>query len=728
MKTCNYWAFVMFTMLFFGPNVNGQTISGEEDFNLQNSSVPHEFCGTDYFHNQQMKNDAGYRARYQEGVERIQKVASQKRTSPDGIMQVPVVVHVMHKGEPVGTGTNISDEDVVKGIQYLNNYWRKMPGTQGDGDGVDMKIEFALAIQDERGNCTNGIDRVDMSGVPAYVNNGVNRQGTGGISDYTVGGGVNSLKEYSIWDPTKYYNVWIVDEIDNKNCYTGGSFIAGYAYFASSHGNPRDGSVVLICSYLSESSSTWAHEMGHAFNLPHTFNGDNPETGKCGDDGIADTPSHIRTSSFEPSIYRECDNSDRNDCDPNFNQVVNPDTGFTRGEGNHQDHMHNYMDYTGCDSEFTGGQRAVAQDALRNMRTSFLTSPALIPPTTATVDFISKGNSACKGGTLSFFDASTCTPNAYTNESYDNITFLWTFDNGRDTPYTSTQQNPTITFDNAGVYDVTLAVTNPQGTTSTTKTDHIIVNSETAISTGNCVFSSRNNGRDFNNGVTKVSLNTIHNNTSTFIPTNATNDFICSYKTTLEVDKPYDLSVNYRGRTGGRQFVEVWIDWDNNGSFEISNTSGINERVLVDDIEAGSSTQKLVSVTPPTSAVRNTLLRMRVASEYNKVPVMCGEGRAQRADDYGIYVTDGSLSVNDLSESDDVFKVFPNPTETYLNMSLKKDLSISAYEIYDISGKSVLSNAKATGNQVNVSNLSKGFYFIKVSVEDQILTRKFIKK
>ncbi|MCB0371127.1 MAG: hypothetical protein KDD45_17340, partial [Bdellovibrionales bacterium] len=248
-----------------------------------------------------MKTDIGYRNRYLQIKDQIQQLQLQKNPV-NGIYQVPVVVHVMHKGEDVGTGTNISDEDVKLGIQYLNNFWRKVAGSHGDGDGVDMQIEFTLAIQDEDGNCTDGIDRVDMSGVTAYVDNGVNRNNSNGIDDYDGTGGVNSLKEYSIWDPTEFYNVWLVDEIDNANCYSGGSYTAGYAYYSSAHGQPYDGSVVLICSYLDDADVTWAHEMGHAFNLPHTFDGDN-DGANCGDDGISDTPAHKRTSFFDPSIY-----------------------------------------------------------------------------------------------------------------------------------------------------------------------------------------------------------------------------------------------------------------------------------------------------------------------------------------------------------------------------------------------------------------------------------------
>ncbi|MDP5027704.1 MAG: hypothetical protein NWQ14_05715, partial [Flavobacterium sp.] len=214
---------------------NAQTLNPVSPTPTQNTNK--EFCGTDFFHNQKMLTDSVYRARHLKSIKSFENITTnQQRQQNNGIYQIPVVVHVMHKGEQVGSGTNISDDDVKKGIASLNNYWRKLNGTFGDGDGVDMKIEFVLAIQDENGNCTNGIDRVNMSGVSAYVNNGVNANGTSGINDYDASGGVNSLKEYSIWNPNLYYNVWLVDEIDNANCSSSGSFTAGYAYYASAHG------------------------------------------------------------------------------------------------------------------------------------------------------------------------------------------------------------------------------------------------------------------------------------------------------------------------------------------------------------------------------------------------------------------------------------------------------------------------------------------------------------
>jgi len=326
-----------------------------------------DFCGTDHLHNQKMQNDSIYKLRYLEIIENIKQAQKLKPIFNGETLQVPVVVHVMHKGEDIGVGSNISDDEIIVAIESLNNFWRKVSGTEGDGDGVDMEIEFVLAVQDELENYTNGINRFDMSFVSQYVNNGVNNSSTGGITD-------DELKQYVNWDPYKYYNVWIVDEIDNANCYSGGNYTAGYAYYASAHGSYFDGSVVLNCALLDGSNSTWAHEMGHAFNLAHTFGSD---LYSCGDDGIDDTPIH--KCSLYDDLYWDCDNNDVNACDPTFNAQMSPEHF---GNGTHQDHINNYMDYSSCPDEFTTGQRNLALNTLITIRASYLAengNTALVP-------------------------------------------------------------------------------------------------------------------------------------------------------------------------------------------------------------------------------------------------------------------------------------------------------------------------------------------------------------
>ena len=228
-----YLFYIVFLILF---NFNSycQELKSISNTSAQNSNVLVELCGTDEIHKQKIKNDREYRLRHSQTLENIKQAQLEPKSSGE-VYQVPVVVHVMHKGEPIGEGTNISDADVRTGIQYLNNFWRKMPGTNGDGDGVDMQIEFALAVQDENGNCTNGINRVNMSNVVNYVDYGIDYYFSGlGIPDLDSDTEINSLKEYSRWDPSKYYNLWLVDEISGENCFNNdGNYISGYAYYAS---------------------------------------------------------------------------------------------------------------------------------------------------------------------------------------------------------------------------------------------------------------------------------------------------------------------------------------------------------------------------------------------------------------------------------------------------------------------------------------------------------------
>jgi uncharacterized protein (TIGR02145 family) len=70
-------------------------------------------------------------------------------------------------------------------------------------------------------------------------------------------------------------------------------------------------------------------------------------------------------------------------------------------------------------------------------------------------------------------------------------------------------------------------------------------------------------------------------------------------------------------------------------------------------------------------------------------------------------------------------KIYPNPTTTTLNIV---GLTITAIaEVYDISGKQLLTKQLNT-NQIDISSLAKGLYFIKLSTEVGSVVRKFVKE
>lgn len=438
-----------FTLLLIGLLI--MSLTGIAQLTIQNTSTSTntiEECGTDAIHQQLMATDPIYKQNM-DAFNNLMK-SSAVNNKMGTLYRVPVVVHVMHKGEAVGSGSNISDASIRQGIRQLNERYRKVAGSLGDGNGVDVEIEFALAVRDESNNCTDGIVRYSMTSHSNYMNFGLNRNNSNGMDE-------SVLKGLSRWDPNEYYNIYLVYEIDDNEC---GFGIQGFAYLAGAHGSSVDGMVQLACKFAENGNTTLTHEIGHAFNLYHTFQGDNGGS-QCptgSGDFCNDTPEHIRSSS-------------------NCVVATNSCTG-----GSSSDHIHNYMDYSSdaCQNEFTSDQRTRARTALTGTRASFLTSNgnlSLTPPASPTADFSASTTATCLGNAISFYDESTCIPNTFQNSSWPSISFLWTFDNGVQTPTTSTLQNPTITFANAGTYSVTLQVTNASGSNSTTKVGYISISS-----------------------------------------------------------------------------------------------------------------------------------------------------------------------------------------------------------------------------------------------------------
>lgn len=246
-----------------------------------------EHCGFDVLHATRMANDENYRKQMNDMEFKIKAILnSQKQNyrSQSPIYDVPVVVHVIHLGEAIGTGTNISDAQIKGAIQTLNNEFRNSNGT-----GVDMQINFCLAVRDPYGNPSTGINRVNGTVVPKYS--------IGGISNpyYNTCGNEKAVKDLSKWPFESYLNIWVVSKICGGN-------ISGYATFQS--GSVYDG-VVILSTQITATKITLTHEVGHMFNLFHTFNGDGtivtipgphfcPADTACSDNGdrVCDTPPH----------------------------------------------------------------------------------------------------------------------------------------------------------------------------------------------------------------------------------------------------------------------------------------------------------------------------------------------------------------------------------------------------------------------------------------------------
>ncbi|WP_274474837.1 M43 family zinc metalloprotease [Mangrovimonas aestuarii] len=252
------------------------------------------------------------------------------------VIRIPVVVHVIHNGQAVGVGPNISDAQVLSQIQVLNDDYRRAMGTNGYNthpDGADTEIEFYLAETDPNCNPTNGIDRVDMS---AYATS----WGGSGASSNTN----TILKPQTIWDSSRYLNMWTVQwssagllgfgQFPGGNAMTDG-VVMGYQYFGSND----DPNVTLGGAY--NLGRTTTHEVGHYLGLYHTFQGGCNGSG----DGCADTPSVDDANYGCPTWHSSCGTPDM---------------------------VQNYMDYTddSCMNVFTNDQKARMLAVLANERSS----------------------------------------------------------------------------------------------------------------------------------------------------------------------------------------------------------------------------------------------------------------------------------------------------------------------------------------------------------------------
>ncbi len=589
---------------------------------------PVERCGFDALHQQLMQSDPAYRDRTL-AFDAAARAQGGSFTRSLSTYKIPVVVHVME----TGTGlTVLTDGQIRNAIKALNQRFRKVAGTAGFGSGVDVGIEFVLAVRDPNGNCTTGITRTNMTGNATYMASGVFRQ-SAGITDA-------ALKALDVWDQTRYYNIWAVSEIDGND---GGSGIQGFAYFASSHGTSLDGCVMLANQMADPTSTVLTHEIGHALDVYHTFEGDAngtacPNNSPCGTQGdqVCDTPPHIRSAS-------DCNTSGTNGCDANSSNSL---------------FVVNYMDYSSsdCQSMFSSGQAARMTLALTTARASFLAAngnTALVPPGAATMDILCSAAILCgTGQSVTLYDNSRCVPNTGLPDSeFPGISFSWTISNGVNT-YNSTAQNPTFTLASAGVYNATLTTTSAQGVSTVTENGIVVVATAPVAA---CTPTSANPSANYGLTVSRVKFNTLDNSTSTGI-NGVYQNFSCSQSTVVARNGSYPFSITVNGSTNnGTEVYEAYIDYNNNGTFE-------NPAEL---ISIGSSavvgTVVSTNVTIPNTAVQNTLLRMRVYGEAASLTASertCGVALlVGDVEDYGVYVS-SSLAAVSIAAS-------PSTTITY---------------------------------------------------------------
>ena len=656
------------------------------------------------------------------------KGSSEKAT----VYKIPVVFHVLHNNGI----ENISDEQIFNALTILNRDYRLLNADANNvqsefaGMPADIEVEFLLATKAPNGACFKGITR---------TKNAISYDGS------DEGNQVDAIKAgndvfQGNWPGNKYLNIFICAEI-------GGA--AGKTTKPSGwSANQMTNGIWVLHNYVGSigtsspyTSRTLTHEVGHWLNLDHTWGGNNNpgNTTSCTtDDNVQDTPNCIGVTS----------------CALNSNTCNSDDAywlGIT-GVTTMKDNVENYMDYSYCSKMFTLGQKTRMRTALQSnstgranvVSTANLTAVgAGITPYLCKADFTTDRTTICVGDAISFED-----------DSYNAVTgWNWSFNGGQ--PATSTAQNVIVTYNQPGLYSVSLSATDGATNDSEVKTNYIRV-----LPTSSTIpyWEGFEGYSSLNNLVNWEVLNQENNNAFTIENTTGYSGSQCAKLVNFGqapsnvdelISSPMDLSVipltgsvtlsfrySYRKKTSADyEYLKVFITGDCGDTWVQRKTLGGNQLSSLTATSSWKPTSQADWVTVHVTNVTSNYFSQNFKFKFR----FEGEGGNNfYLDDINLYAGSSSnevvMGLNQFNESINDLSLYPNPTDGELNVSFSASKNNDMqFQVLDITGKIIQNNVV---NAVQGSNLvlldtqifAAGSYFLKVISDDHFKTLPFVIK
>jgi gliding motility-associated-like protein len=394
--------------------------------------------------------------------------------------QIPVIFHVIHGGQAIGTYPNINQGQLNSQIQVLNDDYggtgfntSNYPATAfqayatntavavASKDGLgrigisNTGITFCLALKDSLGNILPepGIERMNWNSI----------SGASNPTLATTAGNLmtlmdNVIKPATIWSPNKYLNIWVTDANPSASILGYATFppLSGLAGVTGGGTATNDG--LWCCAKTCGSQNifptgtysapynfgrTLTHEISHYLGIRHVW-GD----ASCANDFCIDTPP-AQTASYGTQTYPYLPNN----CPTNLPPTSSEGVMFM-----------NFADYTddAFMYMFTEDQKIRMQTAMTNSpyRNQLGTHGFCSPTATIQANFSLSATIINQGQSVNITDLSTAS-NAITSWNYVCVA---------STPSLSTLQNPTLTFNTAGIHTISLTVTAAGLNSSTTKT------------------------------------------------------------------------------------------------------------------------------------------------------------------------------------------------------------------------------------------------------------------
>ena len=383
---------------------------------------------------------------------------------------IPVVFHIIHGGQAVGNYPNLIQARINAQLAVLNQDFSGTGYNVGNlpsvfaNDISNTGISFCLAQKDTNGVtlAEPGIDRINF-----------NNKGWNDPTIYYTSASFMKymdeiVKPNSIWDPTKYFNVWVTDTYPNfgllgfatfpagsmlsgiGNSYLGNATTDGVWCFAKTIGSS---SIYAFGGYhpTKDKGRVLVHETGHWLGLRH-ISGDS----QCGDDFCNDTPT-------QAGMFNGL----------NFSCPTHPLIAPGECAGTTAEMFMNFMDYTDddCQYMFTNDQATRMQTAMlnsvyRNQLSANGVTLCTIPAIAPTASF-SSPNQVCINMPINILNLTIATPVP---------SYSWSATPPIGVTFGNNTITPTINFTTPGIYTISVIATNSLGTSSNTQTINVINN------------------------------------------------------------------------------------------------------------------------------------------------------------------------------------------------------------------------------------------------------------
>ena len=335
-------------------------------------------------------------------------------------------------------------------------------------------------------------------------------------------------------------------------------------------------------------------------------------------------------------------------------------------------------------------------------------------------DFFANTNTICPGQNVYFTDMSIGSPTSWN----------WSFAGG--TPSSSNLQNPTVNYPNSGAYNVTLTISNSNGTNSTTQTSYITVSTTQSIPfaegfTTSVAPSNWMNYDDGGEGTVWQQSTIVGGFGSSFESAFFDNydydanglrdelrtpqyDFTSSSHPLMTFDRAY---ARYDGSASYHDSLAVLASADCGTTFTLLYLKGFSDLATAAD-NSGS-----MFIPNPSDWKKDTVDLISYAGQNNIMIAFQNRGHYGQS----IYVDNINLStlvgINELTHLQPI-SIFPNPSSGAINFSgLIKDDKI---EIVDITGR-VISQSFSTNEKqsINLSEIAKGIYFYRIINKTKII-------